>query len=100
LIAVPIIIPTGEMRAVLAPLPVAALRLDPVLVEGLHRVGLRRVGEVLAMPRDALARRFALIGGAHHVHRDEGRHQTAPGRSEAHWRNLREKVAIGEGHSL
>ncbi len=58
LTAAAIIISTGEMRAALAPLPVAALRLDPALVEGLHRVGLRRVGEVLAMPRDALARRF------------------------------------------
>jgi protein ImuB len=53
-----IIVPTGDMRPALAPLPIAALRLDPALVEGLHRVGLRRVGEALAMPRDALARRF------------------------------------------
>jgi protein ImuB len=42
----------------IAPLPVAALRLDPAIVQGLHRVGLRRVSELLAMPRDALARRF------------------------------------------
>ncbi|HYM71751.1 MAG TPA: DNA polymerase Y family protein [Stellaceae bacterium] len=54
----PAIVAPGETRAALMPLPVAALRLDPVLVEGLHRAGLRRVGEVLAMPRDALARRF------------------------------------------
>ena len=58
IIVPPIIVPTGETQAALASLPVAALRLDPALVEGLHRVGLRRVGEVLAMPRDALARRF------------------------------------------
>jgi protein ImuB len=54
----PAIVATGAMQAALAPLPIAALRLDPVLVDGLHRVGLRRVGEALAMPRDALARRF------------------------------------------
>jgi protein ImuB len=53
-----LIVPSGETGGALAPLPVAALRLDPALIEGLHRVGLRRVGEVMAMPRDALARRF------------------------------------------
>jgi protein ImuB len=53
-----VIIPIGGTPVALAPLPVAALRLDPALVEGLHRVGLRRVGEIMAMPRDALARRF------------------------------------------
>ena len=45
-------------RAALAPLPVEALRLDPATVAGLRRVGLRRVGELYPMPRDALARRF------------------------------------------
>ena len=34
------IIASGETRTALAPLPVAALRLDPAFVEGLHRVGL------------------------------------------------------------
>ena len=57
-LAAKIIIPPGEARAALTPLPVAALRLDPTIVEGLHRVGLRRVGEIMAMPRDALAHRF------------------------------------------
>ena len=52
------IIPPGDTATALASLPIAALRLDPVFVEGLHRVGLRRVGEAIAMPRDALARRF------------------------------------------
>jgi protein ImuB len=48
----------GEERAALAPLPVEALRLDPVTASGLRRVGLKRVGELYPMPRDALARRF------------------------------------------
>ncbi|HEX5453559.1 MAG TPA: DNA polymerase Y family protein [Stellaceae bacterium] len=47
-----------EERSVLAPLPVEALRLDPATVAGLRRVGLRRVGDLYPMPRDALARRF------------------------------------------
>ncbi len=49
--------PGGERQA-LMPLPVEALRLDPATVAGLRRVGLRRVGELIPMPRDALARRF------------------------------------------
>src|SRR6266702_3637368 len=38
--------------------PVDALRLDPTAVAGLRRVGLKRIGELTPMPRDALARRF------------------------------------------
>jgi protein ImuB len=52
------ILPPGEVRAALAPLPVEALRLDPITAQGLRRVGLKQVGDLYAMPRDALARRF------------------------------------------
>jgi len=51
-----------DERAALAPLPVEALRLDPETVQGLRRVGLRRIGELYPMPRDALARRFGANG--------------------------------------
>ena len=47
-----------DERAALAHLPVEALRLDPLTVQGLRRVGLRQIGELYPMPRDALARRF------------------------------------------
>ena len=47
-----------DERAALASLPVEALRLDPDTVQGLRRVGLRHIGELYPMPRDALARRF------------------------------------------
>jgi protein ImuB len=47
-----------QEREALALLPVEALRLDPATVAGLRRVGLRRIGELYPMPRDALARRF------------------------------------------
>ncbi|HMD63882.1 MAG TPA: DNA polymerase Y family protein [Stellaceae bacterium] len=53
-----VIVPPGEVRAALASLPVEALRLDPTTAQGLRRVGLKQVGELYAMPRDALARRF------------------------------------------
>ena len=52
------ITPPGEARAALAPLPMAALRLDPDTAQRLRRVGLQRMGDLYAMPRDALARRF------------------------------------------
>ena len=48
----------GQMRQVLAPLPVAALRLPPDTVVGLARLGLHRVGDLTGLPRAALARRF------------------------------------------
>jgi len=54
----PVIVAPETTREAVAALPPAALRLDPAIVQGLHRVGLRRIGEIMAMPRDALARRF------------------------------------------
>jgi protein ImuB len=53
-----IILPRGKQRAALAPLPVDALRLDPAVAQGLRQVGLKRIGDLYAMPRDALAQRF------------------------------------------
>ncbi|HZT89089.1 MAG TPA: DNA polymerase Y family protein [Stellaceae bacterium] len=54
----PAIVAAGGARDALAPLPVEALRLDAATAQGLRRVGLRRVGDLYAMPRDALACRF------------------------------------------
>ena len=54
----PVLAGPGEEQAALAALPVEALRLDPSMAAGLRRVGLQRIGELIAMPRDALARRF------------------------------------------
>ena len=54
----PVILPPGDCRAALAPLPVEALRLDPATTQGLRRVGLKQVGDLSAMPRDALTSRF------------------------------------------
>ncbi|MBV8889076.1 MAG: DNA polymerase Y family protein [Alphaproteobacteria bacterium] len=55
---VPAILRSEATREALAPLPVEALRLNAATVQGLRRVGLRRLGELYPMPRDALARRF------------------------------------------
>ena len=54
----PGIAPPGKAYTLLAPLPVAALRLEPGEAEALARVGLRRVGDLLGQPRAPLARRF------------------------------------------
>ncbi|MFO7771158.1 MAG: DNA polymerase Y family protein [Roseovarius gahaiensis] len=48
----------GQTRSALADLPVAALRLEPEVIEQLGRMGLRRVGDLTGQPRAPLARRF------------------------------------------
>ncbi|UWQ37008.1 DNA polymerase Y family protein [Leisingera aquaemixtae] len=48
----------GQAYGALAPLPVAALRLDGAMVAQLNRLGLRRIGDLLGQPRASLARRF------------------------------------------
>lgn len=57
------VVAPGTVRAALADLPVAALRLGALEVEALGRVGLRRIGELYGMPRGALARRFGATLG-------------------------------------
>ncbi|MET3481866.1 DNA polymerase Y family protein [Methylobacterium sp. 1973] len=53
-----IVVPPGGAAEALRGLPVEALRLDPGTVSGLKRLGLRRMGELDALPRGPLARRF------------------------------------------
>jgi protein ImuB len=52
------VVPPGETRDVIAALPIAALRLDPVAALQLERLGLRRIGDLYALPRASLAARF------------------------------------------
>lgn len=60
----------GPVRAIchnladLAPLPVAALRLDADTVLLLNRLGLRSIGSLVDLPRLSLARRFSRAGPA------------------------------------
>ncbi|MFQ5764274.1 MAG: hypothetical protein ACE5GT_05045, partial [Rhodospirillales bacterium] len=53
-----VIVPAGGAARALAPLPVAALRLPAAVVEGLGRMGLRHAGDLTALPRGPLTRRF------------------------------------------
>lgn len=45
-------------KSALTPLPTAALRLPAPMIEQLHRLGLRRVGDLLSLPRASLVARF------------------------------------------
>lgn len=49
---------TGKGIDAISPLPAAALRLSPPVLETLARLGIDTVGDVLALPRDGLASRF------------------------------------------
>ena len=48
----------GDLAARLAPLPVAALRLDEETGLMLRRLGLKRIGQLAGIPRESLAQRF------------------------------------------
>lgn len=52
------IVPPGAQARALASLPLAALRLDPDMVDGLSRLGLRILRDLEQVPRATLPRRF------------------------------------------
>ncbi len=52
------IVPVGGQVAALASLSVAALRLPAASIDGLYQLGLRRIGDLLPLPRAPLAARF------------------------------------------
>lgn len=58
-----LIVLPGGVREVLAPLPVAALRLDAATIRLLERLGLRRIGDLYGLPRAGLERRFRQARG-------------------------------------
>ncbi|MEG3089395.1 DUF6504 family protein [Sphingomonas sp. PB4P5] len=54
----PVTIEPGDHRKALALMPIAALRLNPEVVEGLHKLGFDRIEQLLGTPRGPLAKRF------------------------------------------
>ena len=48
----------GDERSILAPLPLSALRLPSATVASLARVGLKRIGDIIDLPRAPLTARF------------------------------------------
>lgn len=65
--AEPVIVPPGGEAAFLAPLPSAVLTTDPETRERLLGFGLRRVGQIAALPRAALVARFGPEGNRLHA---------------------------------
>jgi len=61
------ICPSGAHAAALTPLPIEALRIEPAAAELLRRLGVERIGQLMAMPRAPLVRRFgaALVTRLH-----------------------------------
>jgi protein ImuB len=62
-----LILQQGELRAALVSLPVTALNLQAKTIDMLRRLGLKRVGDLLPIPRAALARRFRSKAAAQDV---------------------------------
>lgn len=52
------IIEGGKQTQALLPLPPAALRLEPQILQRMHKLGLHTIGRFIGMPRTALRRRF------------------------------------------
>lgn len=60
-----VVVPSGSIRAFLAPLPVGLLRVRPELEdlpETLERLGVRTLGDLASMPASAMSERFAHAG--------------------------------------
>ena len=56
-----IIVPAGAQEVAIRGLPIAGLRLPAAIVGDLDRLGLRRIGDLLALPRGGLAARFGAV---------------------------------------
>lgn len=57
----PVLVSPGQTRTALSGLSPAALRLDTETVDGLARLGMRTIGDLLDLPRASLARRFGVL---------------------------------------
>lgn len=55
-----VLVPEGEVRKALAPMPLAALGIAPETVAALSAVGLTRIADILGQPRAPLAARYGL----------------------------------------
>jgi len=60
------VVPAGEERVFLSPLPLSALPVDPEMRRRLHLLGVRTVGALAALPRLAVVRQFGPHAGPLH----------------------------------
>lgn len=58
----PLVVPPGQEKQFLAPLPVELLPVSPQALSWLRRLGLRRLGQVAALPENALAGQLGAEG--------------------------------------
>ena len=54
-----VVLPPGPPDRALAPLPLAALRIDAEAIEAFERLGIERIGSLARLPRAPLTRRFS-----------------------------------------
>jgi protein ImuB len=54
----PVTIEPGDHRKAIALLPIGSLRLDPQIIDGLHKLGFERIEQLIGAPRGPLAKRF------------------------------------------
>lgn len=57
----------GKERALLAPLPVSLLDLDPNVIQRLHLLGIDRLGELARLPHGPFVRRFGPLAARWHA---------------------------------
>ena len=57
------ITPPGRTVDAVSSLPVQALRLSPVTIGAMYRLGIERIGQLAAMPRAPMVRRFGRDAG-------------------------------------
>jgi protein ImuB len=92
--------PPGTQAEAVAKLPIEALRIDAAAVELLHRLGVKRIAQLAAMPRGPLVRRFG-AGIATRLEQALGRlpeplHPVAPPEPIAIARRFAEPIATAE----
>ncbi|MDS1134568.1 Y-family DNA polymerase [Nitratireductor indicus] len=56
-----LIVARMDLAAMLAPLPIAALRLEETTLSAMEKLGLRRIGDLIGKPRAPLAARFGAL---------------------------------------
>lgn len=54
----PVVIESGDQSTALLPLPPAALRLEPMVLQRMHKLGFYQIRSFINMPRSVLRRRF------------------------------------------
>lgn len=82
-----------QERRVLMRVPLDRLNLDPGLLSAMHRLGVRRLGELLRLPRSKVAKRFGEVAERLYVEAHEG--ATVPVQAMQVRPEIERKVELG-----